>query len=115
MMIIRFLVAAVVSVLIILGYSTYAANAEMRWKPISAVCAPYEEMASALGDDHGEVITHQGIAGPNSTRLGQLWVNANTLAWTFVVVAPDKTACAVVSGQMWDRAPPPVLNKDDTS
>ncbi len=62
------------------------------------LCGPADTILGALERRYGEDPVAGGV---HEGRLYQLWLNRRTGTWTFILVMPGGTVCALASGEDW--------------
>lgn len=68
------------------------------------VCAPSEEMAQRLTQQHG--VTRQGLGLRDPDSRMELWSSQKTGDWTLVVAYASGRSCIVAMGRYWEETDP---------
>ena len=74
-------------------------------------CNTYEHAQNLLTERFNEYPVFQGLLADNS-GIVELWLNPLTRTWTILVLSPDRQACLVAEGFVFEQPEAPIPGDD---
>lgn len=84
--------------------ATFSCAAQPTFAQQMTNCAPVEVIEQTLLEGYAEQPTWTGLS--NDGLLVHLWTNEETGTWTYLYEGPDKNACIIKYGDVFEIIPP---------